>query len=77
MKMERDYLNDWIKNGHIRKNHTYKGEPQRSSWRTQKKKTKEQDSKGNFPGGRVQVPEVSSLSDTVKVTPVPFLAERA
>ena len=39
MKMECDYLNGCIKkNSHIRKNLTHNGEPQRSSWATQKKK---------------------------------------
>ena len=37
-KTECDNLNVWIKNGHILKNVTENGEPQRSSWRTQKKK---------------------------------------
>ena len=44
MKMEYDYLsglNGWIKNGHIRKNLTRNGEPQRYSWVTQKKKKKD------------------------------------
>ena len=35
---EYDYLCSWIKNGHIRKNLTQNGEPQRYSWETQKKK---------------------------------------
>ena len=39
-KMECDYLNGWIKNGHIRKNLTNNGEPQRYRWGTQKKKKK-------------------------------------
>ena len=38
MKMECDYLSGWIKNGHICKNLTQNGEPQRYSWGTQKKK---------------------------------------
>ena len=39
MKMECDYLNSWIKkNGHICKNFTQNGEPQRNSWEKQKKK---------------------------------------
>ena len=37
MKMECDYLNGWIKNGHMRKNLTQNSEPKRSSWGTQKK----------------------------------------
>ena len=40
MKMECDYLNGWIKNGHIRKDRIQNGEPQRYGWRTQKKKKK-------------------------------------
>ena len=32
-----------LKNGHIRKNLTKDGEPQRSSWGTQKKKKKKKD----------------------------------
>ena len=36
--MECDYLNGWIKSGHICKNLTQNGEPQRYSWGTQKKK---------------------------------------
>ena len=38
-KTECDYLNGWIKNGHIRKNLTQNGEPQ-SSWGMQKMKKK-------------------------------------
>ena len=37
--MECDYLSGWIKNGHIGKNLTENGEPQRYSWGMQKKKT--------------------------------------
>ena len=37
LKTECDYPNGWTKNGHIRKNLKQKGEPQRSSWGTQKK----------------------------------------
>ena len=40
-KTECDYLNGWIKNGHIRKNLTQNGEPQRYSWGVQKKKKTE------------------------------------
>ena len=39
-KMECDYLNGWIKNGHIRKHFTQNGEPQRYSWGKQEKKKK-------------------------------------
>ena len=35
-KTECDYLNGWIKKGHVRKNLTRNGEPQRYSWGTQK-----------------------------------------
>ena len=38
-KTECDNLNGWIKDGHIRKNLTQNGEPQRYSWRPQKKNT--------------------------------------
>ena len=37
MKTECDYLNGWIKNGHIRKFLKQNGKPQRYSWRMQKK----------------------------------------
>ena len=37
-KMECDYLNGWIKNGHIGKNLTKKGEPQRYSWECKRKR---------------------------------------
>ena len=39
--MECTYLNGWIKNGHLRKNLTQNSEPQRSSWGTKKKRSKE------------------------------------
>ena len=39
-KMECDYLNGWIKNGHICKHLTQTGEPQRCSWGMQKKRKK-------------------------------------
>ena len=48
MKTECDYLNGWIfclKNGHIRKNLTQNGEPQRSSLGTQNKKKKKKKKK--------------------------------
>ena len=38
METEYDYPNGWIKNGHIRKNLTYNGEPQRSSWGTMRRR---------------------------------------
>ena len=47
-KTECDYLNGWIKKkkiGHIRKNLTQTGEPQRCSWGTQKKKKKKKEKK--------------------------------
>ena len=40
-KTECDYLNGWIKNGHILKNFTQNGESQRYSWGTQKKKKRQ------------------------------------
>ena len=36
-KTECDYLSGWIKNGHIRKNLTQNGEPQRYSWGTEQR----------------------------------------
>ena len=42
-KPEFDYLNGWIKNGHIRKNLTHNGEPHRYRWGMQKKKKKTKD----------------------------------
>ena len=39
-KTECDYLNDWIKNGHICKNLIQNGKPHSYSWGTQKKKKK-------------------------------------
>ena len=41
-KTECDYLSGWTEkeNGHIRKNLTQNGEPQRPSWGTKKKKKK-------------------------------------
>ena len=45
---ECDYLNGWIKkNGHIRKNLSQNGEPQRYSWGRQKKKKKRKKNKKN------------------------------
>ena len=43
-KTECDYLNGWIKNGHIHKNLTESGEAQKYSWGTNKKKKKVQNS---------------------------------
>ena len=40
MKVEYDYLSGWIKKQSHMQNLTQNGEPQRSSWRTQKKKKK-------------------------------------
>ena len=44
---ECDYLNDWIENGHIRKNLTQNGEPKRYSWGTQKKKEEKKKKKND------------------------------
>ena len=56
MKTESNYLNGWIRNGHMRKN----GEPQRSSWGTQKKKKKQK-----FTDSKVTVIAVKSTHTSV------------